>query len=108
MAAAVQLQRDICLMQTNLDVLDQYTLSLQGTASNLIERSLGASDFPMAGVAVGALESAALPFRWRLWGCGGPRWILCDYIKMAGSGLQIYDGLSFSILDSDDVYIAFW
>ena len=42
-------------MQTNLDVLDQYTLSLQGTASKLIERSLGASDFPAAEVAAGAL-----------------------------------------------------
>ena len=48
MAAAVQLHRDVCLMQTNLDVLDQYTLSLQGMASKLIERSLGASDFPAA------------------------------------------------------------
>ena len=63
MAAAVLLQRDVCLMQTNLDVLDQYTLSLQGTASNLIERSLRASDFPAAEVAAGALGSAALPFR---------------------------------------------
>ena len=41
MAAAVQLQRDVCLMQTNLDVLDQYTLSLQVTASTLIARTLG-------------------------------------------------------------------
>ena len=31
-AAAVQLQRDVGLMQTNLDVLDQYSLALQGTA----------------------------------------------------------------------------
>ena len=42
-------------MQTNLDVLDQYTFSLQGTASKLIERSLGASDFSTAEVAAGAL-----------------------------------------------------
>ena len=55
MAAAVQLQRDVCLMQTNLDVLDQYTLSLQGTASKLIEKCLEASDFPAAEVAAGAL-----------------------------------------------------
>ena len=36
MAAAVQLQWDVGLMQNNFDVLDQYTLSLQGTASKLI------------------------------------------------------------------------
>ena len=41
-AAAVQLQRDVGLMQTNLDVLDQYSLALQGTASKLIELCLGA------------------------------------------------------------------
>ena len=35
--AAVHFQRDVGLMQTNLDVLDQYTLSLQGTASKIIE-----------------------------------------------------------------------
>ena len=55
MAAAVQLQWDVCLKQTNLDVLDPYALSLQGTASKLIERSLRASDFPAAEVAAGAL-----------------------------------------------------
>ena len=55
LAAAIQLQRDVCLMHTNLDILDQYTLSLQGTTSKLIERSLGASDFPTAEVAAGAL-----------------------------------------------------
>ena len=55
MAAAVQLQWDVCLMQTNLDVLDQYMLSLQGTASKLIERNLRASDFPTAEVSAGAL-----------------------------------------------------
>ena len=61
-------------------VLDQYTLSLQGMASKLIEKSLGASDFPVAEVAAGALG-------WRLWGCGGPRWIPYCYIRLAGSGL---------------------
>ena len=55
MTAAVQLQRDVCVMQTNLDVLDQYTLSLQGTASKLIEKCLGTRDFPSAEVAAGAL-----------------------------------------------------
>ena len=54
-AAAVQLQRDVGLMQTNLDVLDQYSLALQGTASKLIEVCLGARPFPMEEVAAGAL-----------------------------------------------------
>ena len=60
MAAAVHLQRDVCLMQTNLDVLDQYTLSLQGTASKFIEKSLGSSDFPAAEVAAGARASVQM------------------------------------------------
>ena len=55
MAAVIRLQRDVCLMKTNLDILDQYALSLQGTASKMIERSLGASDFTSADVAAGAL-----------------------------------------------------
>ena len=54
-AATVQLQRDVGLMQTNLDVLDQYSLALQGTASKLIEFCLGAWPFPVEEVAVGAL-----------------------------------------------------
>ena len=86
MVAAVQLQWDVCLMQTNLDVLDQYTFSLQGTASKLIERSLGPVTFRRRRWrrVPSALRSAALPFRW---GCGGPRWILYGYIRMAGSEL---------------------
>ena len=43
--AAVHLQRDVGLMQTNLDVLDQNTLSLQGTASKMIELYLGSREF---------------------------------------------------------------
>ena len=54
-AAAVQLQRDVGLMQTNLDVLDQYSLALQGTASKLIQLCLGARPFPVEEVAAGAL-----------------------------------------------------
>ena len=53
--AAVHLQRDVGLMQTNLDVLDQYTLSLQGTASKMIELCLGSCEFPADEVAAGAL-----------------------------------------------------
>ena len=54
-AAAVHLQRDVGLMQTNIDVLDQYTLSLHGTASKLIELCLGAHEFLVEEVAAGAL-----------------------------------------------------
>ena len=54
-AAAVQLQRDVGLMQANLDILDQYLLALQGTASRLIEVCLGARPFPTEEVVVGAL-----------------------------------------------------
>ena len=55
MDAAIQLHRDVCLMTTNLDVLDQYALSLQGTASKMLKLGLGSSDFPSADVAAGAL-----------------------------------------------------
>ena len=44
--AARQLHRDVCLMTTNLNVLDQYVLCLQGTASKILELSLGSRDFP--------------------------------------------------------------
>ena len=57
MDAAIQLHRDVCLMTTNLDILDQYALLLQGTTSKMLEMSLGSSDFPLADVAAGALGS---------------------------------------------------
>ena len=41
MDAALQLHRDVCLMTTNLDVLDQYVLCLQGTASKILKLGLG-------------------------------------------------------------------
>ena len=44
-AAAVHLQRDVGLMQTNVDVLDQYALSLQKTASRMIDLCLGSRGF---------------------------------------------------------------
>ena len=55
MAAAIQLHRDVCLMATNLDILDQYTVSLKGTASKILESSV----YLTVEVAVGA----ELPFR---------------------------------------------
>ena len=83
MTAAVHLQRDVRLMQTNLDVLNQYTLSLQGTASKMIELCLGTRDFPVEEVAAVplVLVSNALPCRWRRWGCGGHPWIRCGSIS---------------------------
>ena len=54
MDVAVQLQRDVCLMTTNLDVLDQYVLCLQGTASKILELILGSQGFPSEAVAAGA------------------------------------------------------
>ena len=42
------------LMTTSLDILDQYALSLQGTASKMLEKGLGSSDFPSADVEAGA------------------------------------------------------
>ena len=54
-AAAVHVQCDVGLMQTNVDVLDQYALSLQKTASRMIELCLGSRGFPAEDVAAGAL-----------------------------------------------------
>ena len=42
-------------MQTNVDVLDQYSLSLQKTASRMIELCLGSRGFPAEDVVAGAL-----------------------------------------------------
>ena len=47
MDAAVQLHQDVCLMATNLDVLDQYALCRV--------RRRRSSEFPSADVAAGAL-----------------------------------------------------
>ena len=55
MDAAIQLHRDVCLMTTNLDVLDQYVLCLQGTASNILELGHGPRGFPSEEVAAAAM-----------------------------------------------------
>ena len=83
-AAAVHLQRDVGLMQTNVDVLDQYALSLQKAASRIIDRCLGPCEYPAAEIATGPwdLGSAAPLIRWRVWGFGEHRSTLCDYTKM--------------------------
>ena len=54
-AAAVHPQRGVGLMQTNVDVLEQYAPSLQKMASRMIELCLGSRVFPAEDVAAGAL-----------------------------------------------------
>ena len=56
MTVAMQLHKDACLMNTNLDILDQYalSLSLHGTASKILEKTIGCSPYPTAAVAAGA------------------------------------------------------
>ena len=76
MAAAIQLHRDVCLMTKNLDILDQYTLSLQGTASKILESGIGPGVYPTMEVAAGALGPRVrrVSMGWRPWGCGAHRW----------------------------------
>ena len=85
MDAALQLHRDVCPMTTNLDVLDQYVLCLQGTASKILELGLEPRGFPSAEVAAGAMGpgSAELLYRWRQWDCGGPRWIRYSFREVS-------------------------
>ena len=54
MTAAMQLHRDACLMQTNLDILEQYALALHGTASKLLQNTIGGGPYPGAEVATAA------------------------------------------------------
>ena len=48
-------QRDVGLMQTNVDVLEQYTLSLQKVASRSIDTCLGLTKYPASEVETGTL-----------------------------------------------------
>ena len=47
--AARQLHQDVCLMTSNLNILE-YVLCLQGTATKLLELTWGRPDFPSAAV----------------------------------------------------------
>ena len=51
MTAAMELHRDACLMNTNLDILNQYALALHGTASKILQKTIGGSPYPKAAVA---------------------------------------------------------
>ena len=59
MTAAMQLHTDVCLMNTNLDILDQYALALHGTASKILEKTIGGSPYPEAEVAAEAQGPAS-------------------------------------------------
>ena len=54
LTAAMQLHKDACLMKSNLDVLDQYALALHGTASTILQQTIGGGSFPGAEVRTGA------------------------------------------------------
>ena len=54
MTAAMQLHKDVCLMNTNLDILDKYALALHGAASKILEKTIGGNHYPTAAVAAGA------------------------------------------------------
>ena len=54
MTAAMQLHKDACLMNTNLDILDQYALALHGTASKILQQTIGGNPYPKAEVAAAA------------------------------------------------------
>ena len=79
MTVAMQLHKDACLMNTNLDILDQYALALHGTASKILQQTIGGNPYPKAEVAAAAQgEQAERRFTWRHWVFGGPRWTRCS------------------------------
>ena len=77
-------------MTTNLDVLDQYVLCLQGTASKILELSLGPRGFPSEAVAARAKGPRACraAVQMEAMGCGGPPWIQCSSRELYGSILN--------------------
>ena len=71
MTAAMQLHRDACLMQTNLDILDQYALALHGTASKLLQKTIGGGPYPRAEVTAAAQGTRARRASVHMEGGGG-------------------------------------
>ena len=61
MTAATQLHRDACLMQTNLDILDQYALALHGMASKTITEYYWWRSLPWSGSGVGGTRGIRTP-----------------------------------------------
>ena len=81
LTAAMQLHKDACHMQTNLDILDQYALALHGTASTILQRTIGGASFPSTEVLTGAPGAHARRvsvYRWRRSDYGDLRWTLCS------------------------------
>ena len=78
--AAVHLQRDVGLMQTNVDVLDQYALSLQKAASRIIDICLGPSKYLASEVETGTLGPRVYRVAKQMesMGCGVLPWTLYD------------------------------
>ena len=76
LTAAMQLHKDACLMKSNLDILDQYALALHGTASTILQRTIGGGPFPGAEVRTGPQGHmpAESRYRWRRLGSGDLRW----------------------------------
>ena len=71
LTAAMQLHKDACLMQTNLDILDQYALALHGTAMTILQRTIGGgSRGPQGHTHAGSL------YKWRRSNYGDLRWTL--------------------------------
>ena len=54
MTAAMRLHRDACLMKTNLDILEKYALALHGTASKILQKTIGGGSYTRAEVAAAA------------------------------------------------------
>ena len=61
MTAAMQLHRDACLMQTNLDILDQYALALHGTGVETITKYYWWGSLPWSGSGVGGTRDIRTP-----------------------------------------------
>ena len=70
-------------MQTNVDVLDQYVLSIQKTASRMIELCLGSRWFPADDVAAGVLGP-----RWPRRGTDGSNGAVASIVGSAAAPLE--------------------
>ena len=103
MAAVLQLQRDAGPMASNLQVLDQYVMSLNRMSSEVLHLAFGPEIFPAHSVNVAAsvprmhhsaTQIAAMGLWWPPIGPGGPRPIMvssssdCSGCKDCSPGLS--------------------
>ena len=74
-AAALQLQHDVGVMTSNLQVLDQFVTSLHRVSSEILRLAIGPVVFPSTTIDV--LSPVPVPLglltTCRPWGCGGLR-----------------------------------